>query len=133
MDVGADAAHALDEGDALQIIAALGEVLDAAEIEANIHDGVGDGFAVADQLEFVWLFECGVVGSDGDAKAHLVASLCRLMPSGSPARVISGAVLFRAGKVDGEILVCLALNPVGRGAEIGDGGNLSGLLWRRQS
>ena len=74
VDIGADAADTLHESDDLDIVAGLGEVLDAAEVEADMQLGVDDGFAFADHVELVRFFEGRMVGAHGDFVAHFLTS-----------------------------------------------------------
>ena len=106
VDVGADAADALHQRDDLDVVAGLGQVLDAAEVEADMQLGVDDGFAFADHVELVGFFEGRMVGAHGDFVAHFLTSSCpgapgsglqmsaisrRLTPSLSPSRISSGS------------------------------------------
>jgi hypothetical protein len=70
VDVGADAADALHQRDDLNVVARFGQVLDAAKVEADVQLSVDDGFAFADQIELVGLFESGMIGAHGDFVAH---------------------------------------------------------------
>ena len=102
---GADAADALHERDDLNVVARFGQVLDAAEVEADVELGILYRFAFADHVELVGFFKAGVVGPHGDLVAHFATSFCpcrpeagssgagatrRFTPGLSPARSISG-------------------------------------------
>src|ERR1019366_1906368 len=91
VDVGADAAHALHESDDLDVIARLGQMLNATEVEADMQLGVGDSFAGADKVQLVGLFEGWVIRAHGDFVAHFVTSSRRFTPGVSPWRSSSGS------------------------------------------
>jgi hypothetical protein len=76
VDVGADAADALHQRDDLNVVARFGQVLDAAEVEADMQLGVADGFAFADHVQLVGFFERRVVRAHGDFVAHFLTPLC---------------------------------------------------------
>ena len=90
VDVGADAADALHQRDHLDIVAALGQMLDAAKVKSDVQLGVGDCLARADQVQLVGLFQRRVVGSHGNLVAHSSSSR-RFTPGLSPWRRRSGS------------------------------------------
>ena len=106
VDVGADAADALHERNDLNVVASLGQVLDAAKVETDMQLGVNYGFAFADQVQLIGFFECRMVRPHGDFVAHFLTSSCpdkpeagllgatvsrRFTPSLSPSRNSSGS------------------------------------------
>ncbi len=86
VDERADAAHALHERDDLKIVARLGQMLDAAEVEADMQLGVLHGFAFADHVELVGFFKAGMVGPHGDLVAHFATSFCPGVPAAGLSR-----------------------------------------------
>ena len=80
VDERADAAHALHERDDLKVVARFGQVLDAAEVEADVQLGVFDRLAFADHVELVGFFKAGMVGAHGDLVAHFATSFCPCTP-----------------------------------------------------
>ena len=76
VDEGADAADALHQRDDLNVVARFGQVLDAAEVEADVQLGVAHGLAFADHVELVGFFKAGMVGPHGDLVAHFATSFC---------------------------------------------------------
>lgn len=70
MHVGADAANALEQGNAPGHVLALGQPLDAAEIEADLQVRTLDGLTVAVELDLVRLLERCVIGPDRNAVGH---------------------------------------------------------------
>jgi len=65
VDVRADAADALHQRDHLNVVARFGQMLDAAEVEADSQLGVANGFAFADQVQLVRFFQSRVIGPMG--------------------------------------------------------------------
>src|ERR1035441_9045547 len=63
MDVRANSADAFHEGDHLHMVAGLGELFDAAEVEADMQLRVDDGLVLADQIQLVGLFQRWMVGT----------------------------------------------------------------------
>src|SRR5512146_131294 len=91
VNVGADSADALHERRYLDVVAGLGKMLNAAEVETDMQLGVAHGFAFANQVELVRLFEGRVIGAHGDLVAHFLTSSRRFTPGVLPSRSNSGS------------------------------------------
>jgi hypothetical protein len=99
MHIGTDAAHALHESNGLGDVLALGQPLDAAEVEADFQRSADDMFALAVQLNLVGLLKSEVIGTNGNAIAHgRPASGDSIIPGASSSRSISEVVERRPSK-----------------------------------
>ena len=75
VDVGADAADPLHQRDDLNVVARLGQMLDAAKVETDVQLGIDHGFAFANHVELVRFFESRMIRPHGDLVAHLFSLL----------------------------------------------------------
>src|ERR1035438_8248046 len=102
MDVGADAADPLHQRDNLNVVARLGQMLDAAKVEPDMQLGVDYGFAFTDHIQLVRFFKSRMIRPHGDFVAHIfslpaaTASLAattshRFTPGVSPWRSSNGS------------------------------------------
>ena len=90
VNVGADAADPLHQRDDLNVVAGFGQMLDAAEVEADMQLGVDYGLAFADHVQLVGFFQRRMIGTHGNLVAHFFSSR-RFTPSVSPWRSSRGS------------------------------------------
>ncbi len=73
------------------VVARLGQMLDAAEVEADVQLGVLHRLAFADHVELVGFFKAGMVGPHGNFVAHFATSSCPCAPEAGLRRPASRA------------------------------------------